>query len=667
MQPGLVDRHPVVLLGCLVALAAAVRAALASQIPTPWIFVDELVHSDLARSFEEHGRFLVRGDHVTVSFLYPVLIAPAWAARQMSTTYTLAKTINAVAMSLAAVPVYLWGRRFVSVRGALVAAALTLCLPVYVLTGTLMTENAFLPMFLLSLYAISLALERPTLLRHCFVALAVALTVATRVQGLTLVLVLASAVAMDALLARSWRPALAFWPLGVAVALAAAAYVAAKLASGNSVFALGVYAGVRTAGYSAGSQAKWLAYSAGELALVLGVIPLCALGALLVRARDAQRAERAFLAVAAPAVVWSLLLGALSAAWEPVGLKERYMIHAAPAAFLALVLWIERGAPRGRTAIVLAAAAVALVAVLPLASLFAEPSLVGNAFGLIPFQRIAHAVGAARAIAVIGAVAAALVFVLLPRRLLPFVPAVLAVFLLASSIPVFTTFRSQARAARDRAAYHGDPTWIDEAAGRKGHVAFLNTANFEPETLQGRIVEAFEPVWEAEFWNRSFRKVISLGVQEPAPLPQEATVLDWADGRIVGLRSPYVLARPRFQVAGRPLGRRGDLELFRTAGPVRLDSAIEGLDASGTATGTAALSGWRPVRRVLVYSSGPALVTAGTLEPSPGGGARIARVTGKRAIEGASVVELPLPRPPYRVEVKVSKPPAHVEFDLGRA
>jgi len=30
-------------------------------------------------------------------------------------------------------------------------------------------------------------------------------------------------------------------------------------------------------------------------------------------------------------------------------------------------------------------------------------------------------------------------------------------------------------------------------------------------------------------------------------------------------------------------------------------------------------------------------------------------------------VELPLPRPPYRVEVKVAKPPAHVEFDLGRA
>src|SRR5690349_8847459 len=138
MQPGLVDRHPVVLLGCLVALAAAVRAALASQIPTPWIFVDELVHSDLARSFEEHGRFLVRGHHVTVSFVYPALIAPAWAARQMSTTYTLAKTINAVVMSLAAVPVYLWGRRFVSVRWALVAAALTLCLPVYVLTGTIM-------------------------------------------------------------------------------------------------------------------------------------------------------------------------------------------------------------------------------------------------------------------------------------------------------------------------------------------------------------------------------------------------------------------------------------------------------------------------------------------------------------------------------------------------
>jgi hypothetical protein len=663
-MPALVDRRPVVALGCLVGVAAGLRALLATRIPTPWIFVDELVHSDLARSLEEHGSFLVRGHHVTVSFVYPALIAPAWAAGSMGTTYALAKTIGAVVMSLAAVPVYLWGRRFLSARGALGAAGLTLCLPVFVLTGTLMTENAFLPAFLLALYAIALALERPTLGRQAFVVVAIALAVATRVQGLILVPILVSAVVLDAVLARSWRRVLAVWLLGAAIAGTALVYVLAKVAAGSPVFALGVYAGVRTAGYSAGGEAKWLAYSAGELALALGVIPLLALCAVLSRAREANMAERVFLAVAAPAVVWSLLLGAVSAAWEPLGLKERYMVHAAPAAFLALLLWLERGAPRPRWLAGPAAVAVTLVAVLPLRTLFAEPSLLGNDFGLIPFLRVAHAfdsVTAARVLAAVGALAAVVLFLLVPARLAWALPIAVGAFLLASSVPVFTTYRSEARVLRQP-----DPSWVDEAAGRNADVVFLNTANFEPETIEGRIVQAFEPVWETEFWNRSFRGVVSLGLQEPAPLPQEATVLDWSTGRIVGLRSEYVLARPRFRVAGKALGLRGDLELFRTDGPVGLASAIEGVDAQGRMRGHASFSGWVAARVLRVYmSSGPAVVRAGTLEAAPGGGARIARQTAKLVVRRGGVTEVRLPRPPYRVDVL--GPIARVEFSVGNA
>lgn len=672
MQPALVDRRSVVLLSSLVALAALVRALLATRIPTPWIFVDELVHSDLARSLQEQGDYLVRGRHVTISFVYPTLIAPAWAAGAMSTTYGIARAINAVVMSVAAVPVYLWGRRFLSPRGALAAAALTLCLPVFVLTGTLMTENAFLPAFLVALYAIGLALEEPTLGRQAFVAAAIALAVATRVQGLLLLPILVSALLVDAALARHGRRLVAFWPLGAAVGGAALAYVLAKVAAGSSVFALGVYEGVRTAGYSAGAQAKWFAYSAGELALALGVVPLLALAVVLARAREAEVEERAFLTLAGPAVVWSLALGAVSAAWEPQGLKERYMIHAAPLAFLGLVLWVEHGARRPRWALAVAGAAVALVAVLPLRTLFAEPSLPGNAFGLIPFLRLAHrigSVGVTRVLVGVGAAVAVSLFLFVPRRWAWALPGAVAIFLLVSTVPVFTFYRSEARAARDRGQYHGEPSWIDEAAGRDARVVFLNTANFEAETLEGRILEAFEPVWEAEFWNRSFRGVVSLGVQEPAPLPQDSTVLDWATGRIVGLRSRYVLARPRFHVAGRSLGRRGDLELFRTDGQVRLAWAIEGVDADGRTSGHSAFSGWTRTAVMRVYvSAGPALVLAGTLEPRPGGGARIARQTAERTIrEGGGIVDLRLPPPPYRVDVIVPNRAARVEFAVGSA
>jgi hypothetical protein len=655
----LVERRPVVVLGCLVLVSALVRALLATRMATPWIFVDELVHSDLARSVEEHGNFLVRGHHVTVSFVYPLLIAPAWAAGAMSTTYTIAKTINAVVMSLAAVPVYFWGRRFLSARGALTAAALTLCLPVFVLTGTLMMENAYLPAFLFALFALGLALERPSLARQGLVVVGLALTVLTRVQGLLLVPIVVSAVLLDAWLTRRWRRVAEFWPLGAIISVAVVAYVVAKVAAGKSVLALGVYAGVRRAGYSFGAQAKWFAFSAGELALVLGVVPLCALLVVLARAREAEPSERAFLAVAAPVMFWSVLLGAFAAEWQPFGLKERYMVHAAPVAFLGLVLWLQRGARRARKAFCVAIAAVVLVAVLPLGRLFGDPAFLGNTFGLIPFERLGST-GAARAVAIVGAVVAAGLFLYLPRRLAVLLPAAVGVFLLGSSVPVFTTYRSEARAARLQ-----DRTWIDRTVGHNAHVIFLNTANFEPETLQGKIVQTFEPVWESEFWNRSFGGVVSLGVQEPSPLPQTGTALDWTTGQVVGVSSPFVVARPRFQVLGESLARNGDMELFRTAGPVRLATAEEGVDEFGHMQGGSAFSGWVPARAVRVYlTAGPALIRVGTLVPQPGGGARIGRRTGQVKLLNGGTTVVRLPPAPYRVDVL--GPSARVEFTLVR-
>src|SRR5581483_5639562 len=65
-------------------------------------------------------------------------------------------------MSLAAVPVFLWGRSLVSTRWALVAAALTLALPGLVYSGLVMTEVLFYPLLVLAAWAMARAIERPT-------------------------------------------------------------------------------------------------------------------------------------------------------------------------------------------------------------------------------------------------------------------------------------------------------------------------------------------------------------------------------------------------------------------------------------------------------------------------------------------------------------------------
>src|SRR4051794_33107250 len=150
----------------LLAAAAAVRALLAQQNATPWVFVDELLHSELAKSVAAGHGFAVRGQGIAVSYVYPLLVAPAWWLGSMAATYAAAKAIGAVLLSLGALVVWLWGRRFLSARGALVATALTLLLPFFALAGTLSTETAFFPAFLLACLALAWTLERPTLARQ---------------------------------------------------------------------------------------------------------------------------------------------------------------------------------------------------------------------------------------------------------------------------------------------------------------------------------------------------------------------------------------------------------------------------------------------------------------------------------------------------------------------
>ena len=72
----------------------------------PWIMVDELVYSELAKCFAATGSFPVR-DVPTAGygFVYPVLIARRTRFfRSIPHAYSAIKAINALLMSLAAVP-----------------------------------------------------------------------------------------------------------------------------------------------------------------------------------------------------------------------------------------------------------------------------------------------------------------------------------------------------------------------------------------------------------------------------------------------------------------------------------------------------------------------------------------------------------------------------------
>src|SRR6187200_19503 len=161
-------------------------AWLVRAMPAPFVFVDELIYSELARSVADAGSFAVRGVPTSgYSTLYPLLLAPAYALFDaLPSAYALAKATNAVAMSLAAVPAWLVTRRVAGRGLSLVCAVTAVAIPSMAYTATLVTETLFYPLALLFAWTFLRVLERPSGGRVAVLAAALVAAVATRSQAI---------------------------------------------------------------------------------------------------------------------------------------------------------------------------------------------------------------------------------------------------------------------------------------------------------------------------------------------------------------------------------------------------------------------------------------------------------------------------------------------------
>src|SRR4051812_23888642 len=284
-------------LGGLVAVSAVVHYMLALLVPAPWIFADELRYSELAKSFASTGHFAIRGVPGSgLGPLYPMLISPAWALfTDVPDAYIAVKAINAVAISLAAVPAYLLARRLLPRSWSLVAAGLSVMLPSTVYAGTIMTENLFYPLFVGASLMIVLALERPTAAHQLGALGLIGLAFLTRTQGIALVPAFVTAIGAvcitDALdersrfraVRRGLRGFLATW---TALATAFVAVLCLEALRGRSVLSdFGDGQGSLQQNYNLGAVAKWFLYHLAELDLYVGVLPFAAFLILIAHVR----------------------------------------------------------------------------------------------------------------------------------------------------------------------------------------------------------------------------------------------------------------------------------------------------------------------------------------------------------------------------------------------
>jgi hypothetical protein len=570
----------------LVVVSALIRYALSRQAVAPWIMVDELIYSELAKSFAASGQFLIRG-HSTAAYgiVYPALIAPAWALfKAIPEAYAAAKAINSLMMSLAAIPAYLLARRMLSTPWALGAAVLTVSLPSMVYTATLMTENAFYPIFLFAVLAVVVWIERPTMTTTLWVVALVALAYLTRAQALSF----GPAILTAPLLyvwaqRRGWR-SLRDYRLMYGLVLAGGLLViVVQVARGSSP--LGILGAYQVAGethYQFWQVVEWFWYQLGVLDLSLGVVPLAALVVLAGVARGQDRRVQAFLAVSIAVSFWLLLEVAAFASVHQLRVEERNTFYIVPLFLIALLVWIDRGTPRpARIVAVAALAAAALPGVLPYTRLITT-NAVSDTLTLLPIwslQTSYFPIEQTALVVVLACMCAAALFVVVPTRFALVLPALLLVYFAVAQKPIMGKHKT----ASVGALYAGitlPRDWVDRDVGHDETVTTIWSGQTSPYAI-----------WENEIFNRSLRRFYFLHSQLAGDLPEQKAKVDAETGVMTlhgrPIASRYALTDSSVELDGRQIEQdpRTGMTLYETNGPLRQVSQVSGLYPEDTWSG----------------------------------------------------------------------------------
>ena len=578
-------------LAALVLLSTGLRTWAALEVPVPWIAPDEMVYGLIGRSLWLHGSLTILGGPTPYySLLTPLLVGLPLAAFDLGTGFDVLHGLQPFVMSLAAVPVYLWGRTLVSRRAAFTAAALTLATPGLVYSGLVMSEVLFYPLLAVAAWAGAEAIASPTRRTQALLLVAVVAVCATRIQAIVLVPALITAALLEAGIAREWSRLRRHLPVAAGFAVLVVAWAVWRAVSGKGT--LGGYDVVASTSYSVGAAARFVLYHGASLLILCGLFPMTAVVLMLVEALRRGQADariRAYLAVTVSLSVWLVVEVGVFASRYSDRIVERNLIGLAPVLFIGLMLWLERG-PDGHR-VVRTAVAVGALVVLVVVPVRRYVNIFGtqDAMSLIPFYKLSTATSLSTLAWVYRAVAvtAAAVFVLVPRQRLQWLPIALIVALVGASVVSSRFVVDQAR-GQQRTFLGDDPSWADDNGGER--IAYLYDG--EP---------SWPGVWETVFFNHGIDRVYDLGARTvPGPLPQKRVTVQ-PDGSVAGTsaeghEAQYAIASNWIELAGKTDGgviqqglTQKGLVLWKLDRPLRIRSQVSGLLPDGAISGQAVM------------------------------------------------------------------------------
>jgi hypothetical protein len=470
-------------------------------------------------------------------------------------------------MCSAALPAYWLARMLVRPLYALVVALSSIAGGWMLYHGTLTSESAAYPVFVLTVAVCVRALAAPSRGRDVAALAVLGLAVATRAQFVVLPLVFFVALVV---VGRPLRRHV------VAVSGLALGAIAAAIAGTAS---LGFYGGARTLDYPLDETLRWTVWTAALLPFAVGMLiaPGALIGLVLGAARPRRSAERAFATVTLLLLALMSLQAGLIASGESHKPFERYVFYLAPLAFLAFFALAERG-PAGRKLIAGTALGFAGLALLvPFSSLALTPfSFDSPTISAVETLGRWTSQGDAAAIFAAAGVLAALLAAALRRR-----PLALAAGSIMLALAVGVAAYSGDRRMTERTLSSlapAQPDWLERTGIDRADVLALPGGSLHSG-------------WVLESWNRNVARTFHLDrvphdqlPYTPVGLRPDGTLVDTAGTPV---RSEHLVvddAGTRVDLEARRLATpRDGLTLYRTDGGVRFRSVAFGVYSDGLA------------------------------------------------------------------------------------
>ncbi len=521
---------PVQALSAVIAASVIGRTLAGWFRATPIYFPDEYIYSEVGRSIADHGRPLVRGASAHFpALLQPILTAPAWLFDDVDTSFRTIQLINSVVMSLGAVAVFWLARRLgLSPWVGVAVAAFSLAIPDMLYAGWILADPFAFPLVLAATAAATAALDKPTKrAQFAFVAFAGLATFA-RVQFVVLPVCFVAAMAILGL--RERRLGQAVKEQRLALGLLSLGLVPVFIAGPRSV--LGYYDSVVSLDLSPVPIVRWMGAD-GMLLLYSSswvLVPGALMGLALALWKPRSRAEFGFAVFSSLVALAVVFEAALYAANGADRIQERYFFAILPLIGILFALYMSRGLPHRVPHALIAGAALALSARVPLSGFSAADGKSNSplllAVGLLE-QKVGDVGLASLTIALVVAglsiVAAAAVF--FPRIAMPLLVSLAVAGGCVASIGA-TSFGHQAASNVYDTTLWPDPSYVDDAD--LGNVALLAT----PSNDRGYMTEQL-------FWNRSVDRLLLLPDASPpdAFKAEQTTIGD--DGSILVGGQPY--------------------------------------------------------------------------------------------------------------------------------